>query len=187
MRAALTLIVALSQLPYAREALNLGRTGDDALYAAFSEGYTLAVSDPVERAEIVTEFRRAVMIVRDRVRLGDYATTAQDLTKAVQPFEGQVAFVVEVRLHPLHVYAKPPAYDLYVATGSATPPLAAKLLKRAPVYPAGVMEGASWTSFRVDASFPRAAIEEAAAPMLVLTDEQANVIWKARIDLSRYR
>jgi hypothetical protein len=40
---------------------------------------------------------------------------------------------------------------------------------------------------RLEGSFPRAAIEGAPSPMLIVTDEKAEVLWQARIDLSRYR
>lgn len=187
MRAALLFVLALSQLPYARQAFDLGRTHDDALMASFEQSYELTAADPIDRAEIVTEFRRAVSLVRDRANQGDFFMTQQDLAKAMKPFEGQVALVVRVRLHPLHVYAKPPSWDIYVETGNTTKPIAAATIRRDPVYPAGFTEGAAWTMIRLEASFPRAEIEAAAAPALVVTDDQGNVVWKARLDLSRYR
>ena len=41
------------------DAVALGRTRDEALYDAFNRGYQLAVAPPIQRAEIITEFRRA--------------------------------------------------------------------------------------------------------------------------------
>jgi hypothetical protein len=186
MRAALLFVLAFAQLPYARQALDLGHTHDEAMFDAFNHGYELATGDVLDRAEIITEFRRAVMIVRERDSQGDYLTP-QDLAKAMQPFDGQVTVIVQARLHPLHTYANAPSYDLYVETGPSTRPLAAKPLKRAPVYPPGVGPGNAMVAVRLEAAFARADVEAAAAPMLVVTDDQANVIWKGRLDLSRYR
>jgi hypothetical protein len=187
MRAALLMVLALAQFPSARQALDLGRTRDDAMFAAFNRGYELPVADPLERAEVITEFRRAVLMVRDQYNVGDFGFTERDLVKAMTPYDGQVAFVAEARLSPLHTYAKPPTYELYVATGPGTKPLAAKSLKRDPVYPPGLGMGSSFVGVRLEGAFSRADIETASAPMLTVTDEKANVLWQARIELSRYR
>lgn len=187
MRAAVLLLLALAQLPYTRQALDLGRTNDDALFDAFSRSYELTGTGIIDHVEIVTEFRRAVMIVRERARQGNFSTTAQDLAKAMEPYEGQVAVILQARLHPQHTYPNPPFYDLYVETGPSTPPVGAKPLKRDPVYPPGLAGGASMVAVRLEATFKKADIDAATAPMLVLTDDHANIIWKARLDLSRYR
>jgi hypothetical protein len=187
MPAVLLLIAALAQLPYTRQALDLGRTNDDALFESFNRSYELTGDDLIDRIEIVTEFRRAVMIVRERARQGNFSTTAQDLAKAMQPFEGQVSFIVQVRLHPLHTYPNAPLYDLYVETGPSTPPVGAKPLTRVPVYPPGLSAGAAMNAVRLEGTFKKSDIDAAAAPMLVVTDDQANIIWKGRLDLSRYR
>jgi hypothetical protein len=187
MRAALLVVIAIAQLPYARQALDLGHTRDDALFESFNRSYDLPVTDPLDHAEIVTEFRRAVLIIRDRANQGEYGTSERDLAKAMAPFEGQVSLIVAVRLHPLHTYARPPSYDIYVETGRSTRPIAAKPFRRDPIYPPGLGAGSSMTGVRLEGQFPRAGIETAAAPMLVVTDDQANVLSKLRIDLSRYR
>lgn len=179
---------APAQLPYARQALDLGRTRDDALLAAFHRSYELTAGGTLDHAEIITEFRRAVMIVRERADRGEYALSTQDLEKAMAPFRGQVAFIVQARLHPLHTYAGAPAYGLYVETGAASPPLAPKPFRRDAAYPPGMAApGNPISGVRMEGVFDRAAIEAAAAPSLVVTDERADVIWKARIDLTRYR
>jgi hypothetical protein len=75
-----------------------------------------------------------------------------------------------------------------VETGRTTKPLAAEPFKRDPVFPfATTGPGSPIVGVHLEGTFPRADIESAAAPMLVVTDDKANVIWKARIDLSRYR
>ena len=177
---------AASQLPDAREALRLGRSQDDALYAAFTKGYQLAATEPVDSAEIITEFRRAVLIVRGRAQLGEFGFTERDLNVAMTPHLGLITFIAQARLHPMHTYAKVPAYELYISTGPETPPLAGRETKRDPVYALGPM-GSPLIGVRLEITVPRAQIEASPRPELILTDEHAGVRWRARLDLTRFR
>ena len=182
----LALVVLASQADDLREAVTLGRTRDDALFESFNKGYELAASGVLDRAEIVTEFRRAVLIERDQVREGDRPFGPDDLAKAVLPFKGQVTFIVQVRLQPHNIFVKEP-YDLYISTGPRSPPIAPKVLKREPVRPPGAGgAGTPPAAVKLEASFPRAEIARAATPFLVVTDKK-EILWQARLDLSRYR
>ncbi len=188
-RAPILVLAALvigSQDPL-REALNLGHTRDQALYDSFNRGYQLTPSGTIDRAEIVTEFRRAVMLVHDREALGDYIQDSRTLTNALATSAGLVTFIVEARLNPLNTYIKAPSYELYISTGPATRALAGKPFTRDAVYPAGAAGGGGMVAVRLTAAFPRADIEAAAQPSLVVTDDRAEVIWQQRIDLRRYR
>jgi hypothetical protein len=171
-----------------RDALNLGRTHDQALYDAFSAGYRLTPSGVVDSVEVITEFRRAVLIVRDHALQGEYSFTANDLASALTPYRGIVTFIAQVRLHPLNTYAAPPEYDLYVRTGPASKPVAAPKIKRDPVYPPGTMgPGNAMVGIRLEASFPRADIVAAPEPTLVVNDEHGTIVWQTRLDLARFR
>jgi hypothetical protein len=191
MRAAILLafvvaFAAAAQGNRLHDAVVLGQTHDDALFESFDKAYSLPPTDTIEHAEIVTEFRRAVLMVREKALGGDYAFRDAQLAKALEPFKGLVTFIVRARLHPLNTFVKPPPYDLYVSTGPRSPPIASKAMKRDPIYTLGPM-GSPLAGVRLEASFPRAEIERAAAPALIVTDDKAEVIWQARIDLSRYR
>lgn len=173
-------------LPYARDALALGRTRDDALFESFNKGYNLAVSDIIASAEIITEFRRAVLLVRERTRQGDYVVTDATVTRAMAPYLGTIGFVVQVRLPPLNTLLTAPAYDVYVSTGPKTKPLADQSLKREPVYAFGP-PGGPIVGVRIHAAVAKEEIERAPHPELIVTDDKAEIIWRARIDLSRFR
>ena len=177
---------AAAQLPDAREALRLGRSQDEALYAAFTKGYSLSPAQPVDSAEIITEFRRAVLIVREHAQQGEFGFTERDLNVAMTPHLGAITFIVQAHLNPMHTYAKPPAYELYISTGPETPPIAGRETQRAPVYALGPM-GSPLIAVRIETTVPRAKILEAPQPELILTDEYATVIWRNRIDLARFR
>lgn len=185
----MVLLAAAAQtpvLPYARDALALGRTRDDALFESFNKGYSLAVSDIVESAEIITEFRRAVLLVRERTMQGDYVVTDATVTRVMAAHLGQIGFIVQVRLSPFNTFIAPPAYDVYVSTGATSKPLADKALKREPVYAFGP-PGGPIVGVRIHATFPKEEIERAPQPELIVTDDKAEIIWRARIDLSRFR
>ena len=185
----MVLLAAAAQtpvLPYARDALALGRTRDDTLFESFNKGYHLAVSDIIETAEIITEFRRAVLLVRERTMQGDYVVTDATVTRLMAPHLGAIGFIVQVRLPPLNTLITAPAYDLYVSTGPRTKPLADKALKREPVYALGP-PGAPIVGVRIHATFTKDEIERAAQPELIVSDDKAEIVWRARIDLSRFR
>lgn len=115
--AALGVIVSLANPEFER-ALSLGRRSD-AERARFHDAYLteLNVGDrlaTVERIEVVTEFRRAVMVVEDRARFGDYMFGLRQLEAAVRPFHNQVAIRARLRLNPLSVLPDVPAYELRV-------------------------------------------------------------------------
>jgi hypothetical protein len=188
--AAVSLVVmtaaALPQDPL-REAINLGHTKDQSLFDSFNRGYHLTAAGTIERAEIVTEFRRAVMLVREHESLGDYIQDSRTLTAALEPFAGLVTVIVEARLNPLNTYTKAPLYELYVRTGPATPPIAGKPFAREPIFPIGIPAGSGMYAVRLTASFPRADIEAAPQPAIVVADDRADIVWQQRIELSRYR
>jgi hypothetical protein len=179
-------LVLLAQVDYAREAIALGKTHDDALYESFNKGYSLSPADTIDNAEIVTEFRRAVMLVREKVAMGDYAITERDLNTAIAPYLGKVTYIVQARLNPMNTFIKPPAYDLYVSTGPTSKPIAPENLKREPVYAIGP-PGSAIVAVRLEATFKRADILSARVPMLVVINDHADIVWQTRIDLSRFR
>src|SRR6266545_2753907 len=187
---AILLVVALAgaaaQANDARDALRLGRSQDEALYAAFSKGYSLSPADPVASAEIITEFRRAVLIVREHAQQGEFGFTERDLNVAMQPHVGKVTFVVQVKLHPLNTYQKVPAYDLYISTGANSPPVATPAMTREPIYAIGG-PGSALVGVRLEATLPRDRILAARTPELIVTNEYADLVWRARVDLSRFR
>jgi hypothetical protein len=174
------------QLFDARDALRLGRSQDDAVYAAFSKGYQLTPADPIASAEIITEFRRAVLIVREHALQGQFGFSERDLDVAMKPHLGRITFVAQISLHPLNTYQRVPAYEMYVSTGAQTAPVAAPTITREPQYALGG-PGSALIGIRLEITVPRAAIAAAAAPELIVTDEHADVVWRSDLDLSRFR
>lgn len=169
-----------------RDAVGIGRTRDPAVYSAFTADYFLPGSGEVQNVEIITEFRRAVMIVRAYADAGEYAFNENNLARVMPPYRGLVTFIAQLGLHPLHVYPAPPKYEMFVRTGPSTKPIQPARFKREPVYSLG-SEDRSMTGFRLELSVARAEINDAAAPTLMIVNDHADVIWQAPLDLSRYR
>jgi hypothetical protein len=185
------LLLALLLVPQGSDltdALALGRTHDQATFDAFNAGYELPVSGIVERVELVTEFRRAVLLVRQHAEQGEYSFTARNLAEAMAPYRGTIAIIAVVRLNPLNTFATPPNYDLYVTTGPGSPPIAPPTIDRDAIYPPGISPpGSAMTAVRLTASFPRDAIAAAHDPAIVIADHQGTIIWQGPLDLARYR
>ena len=180
--------VQVSAKDEAHDAVVLGHTRDPALYDAFHSGYYLTPSGEVERAEVITEFRRAVLIVREHADFGEYSFNETSLARALGPYRGVVTFTAQLRLHPLHNYAKPPGYEMYVRTGPSTPPIRPSTFKREAIYPPGTFKKpVPMTGFTLELTVPRADISGAAEPALVIVNEAGDIIWQARLDLARFR
>jgi hypothetical protein len=174
----LALMPLVLQAEAGRDALRLGRTSDQALYDAFNAGYQLAPAGPVASAEIITEFRRAVLIVRDHANQGEYGFTERDL----------VTIVVEIRLNPLNTFINAPPYTLYIRTGPSTKPLLPRNFERTALFGVPMARpGSPLTGVRLSAAFSVADIESAAAPSAMVLDDKGDVLWSARLDLSRFR
>jgi len=126
---------------------------------------TLAV---VERIEVVTEFRRAVMAGESRLRLGDHMFGLAVLEHAVAPWRGRLAIRADLKFHPQNVLISVPAYEIVLGTGGAdlVEPIDTT---RAPVYAllgkdekGGPLAGAT-----VEASFDAARLDGSAWPVRV--------------------
>lgn len=184
----LAIIPARLQTDAGRDALRLGRTSDQALYDAFNAGYQLAPAGPVSKAEVITEFRRAVLIVRDHANQGEYGFTERDLERAIAPYRGLVTLVIEIQLNPLNTFIKAPAYSLYIQTGPSTKPLPPRDFDRTALFGVPMASpGSPLTGLRLSGTFSVADIENAVAPTIVVVDDKGDMLWTARLDLSRFR
>src|SRR4051812_8287673 len=95
-------------------ALTLAR-GRDAERQQFHRRYVVDLPGPdVTQFEVVTEFRRMVMIAEEHVLRGDWMFTrglraAED---ALKPLRGVITVRAQVRFNPLNTFIESPAYSL---------------------------------------------------------------------------
>jgi hypothetical protein len=98
----------------------------DAERTQFHRKYLFDVpGDPVRQIEVITEFRRLVMVTEDHLRLGDqmFSRSVRDAEAALAPTRGLLTLKAQLRFHPLNTYAAIPAFRL--AIGPPTPPASA--------------------------------------------------------------
>ena len=157
-------------------------------YDAFNAGYQLPASGPVSNAEVITEFRRAVLIVRDHANQGEYGFTERDLERAMAPYRGLVTVIVDVRLNPLNTFIKAPPYNFYIQTGPTTRALGPRNFERTSQFGVPMPSpGTPLTGVHLQGTFLAADINGASAPTVVVVDDKGDVLWSARLDLSRFR
>lgn len=90
---------------------------DDRERARFHAPYFVAVNDPfVENFEVITEFRRVVLIAEDRIRKGDrgFAYSSRMVQEAAATWKDRVSVVARLRFHPLHAYVNVPPIEITV-------------------------------------------------------------------------
>ena len=82
--------------------------------------------DTVTQIEVVTEFRRLVLITEEHIFRGDWlfsrGVTAAE--KALTPFRGMVTIRAAVRFNPLNTFITPPAYLLAIGDAESGAPRA---------------------------------------------------------------
>lgn len=97
-------------------ALTIARDQDRAR-ERFHVPYIVKVNDPfVEQLEIISEFRRVVLLAEDRVRKGDraFAYSARLAANALEPWQNRVSVIARLRFHPHNAYVDVPRVDMSV-------------------------------------------------------------------------
>lgn len=95
-------------------ALDISR-GRDAERAQFHAPYIKTFDDPfVERVEIVTEFRRIVLLCEEHIKKGDrgFAYSSRIAAEAVRPWNRRVSIVARLRFHPQNNYVDVPPVEV---------------------------------------------------------------------------
>jgi hypothetical protein len=68
----------------------------------------------VQSIEVISEFRRVVMIAEDHILRGDrgFAFSPRLAAQAVQPWNNRVAVLARIRFHPLNTYVTLPGIEV---------------------------------------------------------------------------
>jgi hypothetical protein len=96
------------------EALSIARS-TDAERARFHAPYVVALDDPfVERVEVISEYRRVVLLAEEHAAKGDRAFTYSTslAQQAAGPWKQRVSIVARLRFHPLNAYVDVPPVDI---------------------------------------------------------------------------
>jgi hypothetical protein len=100
-------------------ALKLAR-GTEAQRAQFHAPYRIPTADAfVERLEVITEFRRAVLIAEERVAAGEWAfgISPRSVEDALKPWRRKISIRTHIRFHPQNVYPMTPQIEISVGVG----------------------------------------------------------------------
>ena len=100
--------------PDIERALVLARDRD-AERARFHARYTTTLSGPVvESVEILTEFRRIVLLAEERIRQGDrgFAYSVRMAQQASEPWKERVSVTARLRFHPQNAYVDIPRIEI---------------------------------------------------------------------------
>lgn len=95
-------------------ALSVARS-QDSERARFHAPYIKTLNTPfVEKVEVVTEYRRVVLMAEERARKGDrmFGYSVSLATQAVGPWKRRLSIVVRLRFHPQNNYVDVPAVDV---------------------------------------------------------------------------
>jgi hypothetical protein len=81
--------------------------------------------DTVTQVEVITEFRRLVMITEDHLRVGDqmFSRGTRAAEAALAPTRGMTTLKAQLRFSPLNTYADIPAFRLALGPAATGQPL----------------------------------------------------------------
>ena len=153
-------------------ALTIGRS-TEAERARFHARYIQQVNAPfVERAEIVSEFRRVVLMAEEEIARGDraFAYSITRANDALQVFRRRVSIRAQVRFHPLNNYVSLPPVTMALVGNER----ALVGIRRDPVYGFSAKPGdaAPLMGAIIDASFEADALSQARREFVVLLDNK---------------
>lgn len=95
------------------EALLFGRQATKVERRAFHDGYQRVLKDTtVRRISIVSEYRRVVLTLEEKMRLLDRNYGQRQMMQMLVPWRGLVEVIVEVQFHPQNTYIGVPLYDV---------------------------------------------------------------------------
>ena len=94
------------------QAIVFGRQATRAERLAFHSGYLRTPAAEVRRVSVVTEYRRVVLLMEEKMRLLDRNYGVAQMTAALAPWRGLVEIIVELQLHPHNTFVRVPEVDV---------------------------------------------------------------------------
>jgi hypothetical protein len=188
--AAVALIAALGTTDIER-AQQTARSRDTER-AQFHRQYVFDLPDTtVTQFEVITEFRRMVMITEDHLRLGDamFSRSVRAGEAALAPTRGLLTLKAQLRFHPLNTYAAVPPFRLAIGepapeallasldtqvTGQNSPPYKARNGKSTSTLTGAVLK----------ADIPASRVGQTARPVGVILD--GRELARTTIDFTRF-
>ena len=174
------------------DAVAIGTSGGaDAHHESFHAPYLLRHGGPVlQSIEIVTEFRRVVLLAEERVRGGAAGWDARSAHEALRPYRGRFDLVLQLAFSPQNSYRSLPAMAvvIYRRDGGRGSELRPLHLEAVPGNHAGrvPLAGTPILGATVEAAFPSSALDFNESHLVgVFVD--GREVERVPLDLSRLR
>ncbi len=89
----------------------------------FHDGYFRLPGETVRRISLVSEYRRVVLLVEEKMRILDRNYGVRQMTDALKPWRGLLEVIVELQFHPQNNYVGVPLIDVLLVPldGPGTP------------------------------------------------------------------
>lgn len=117
------------------EAIDFGRQATREDRKAFHDAYQVTPGEAVRRISLVSEYRRVVLLVEEKMRLLDRNYGVGQMSDALKPWRGILEVIVELQFHPQNNYVGVPLIDVLLVPldGAGVPtPLVAEATDRRP-------------------------------------------------------
>lgn len=185
------------------EALSIGQSRIDSVRTRFHQPYRLQVGrPPIDYVDIVTPYRRVVLLTEERTQLGIRAFTRGEATAALGKQSGVVELRVEMTFHPQNAFVGVPGYDVELVAASPPSRLMPGNVERLPRFgaridpaplpaPAGAQPnplggGSHLAGGTIVATFPMAGLNGTGAYEVVVS-EQGKELGRARVNFAGLR
>jgi hypothetical protein len=169
------------------QALRLARTRQPSELDRFTLPYLIVGGAPGSpTVEVITEYRRAVMLARQQVDQGNFSWSPRNLSQAVAKYEGLTTVRAEVWLPVTHAYVTTPPYrmDLYTAANRT---VGSVQEKREPIYSTLLSEQPSMTGVALEWMYRADVLQEPGCCLLVLVDPRGETIVRQQIAFANLR
>jgi hypothetical protein len=170
------------------EAVSIGLSRDAAARTRYHAAYIQRVGGPViQGLEVVTEFRRMVLLAEEQARAGEAAWDAARAAAALAPYRGRLDVILHLQFNPQNTYRTVPPVGVVIYPRGDGPALRPGHVEVTPANVAGpISPGTPILSARVEAHFAAGALD-AAGVYLVGVSIGGREIQRIPIDLSRLR
>ena len=169
------------------EALRIARTRRPAEYDRFNAPYIVVRGGPGQpTVEVITEFRRAVLLARHQVDLGNHTWSPTNLARALEKHAGLTTVQAQVWLPPNHLYVGTPTYrlDLYDVRNRAVPAVSEK---REPIYSTLTGEGSALTGVTLETLYRDPVLRDPGCCLVVIVDPRGEPVVRQQLAMSSVR
>lgn len=170
------------------EAIAMGQSRIEAVRTRYHQPYRIqGTRPPIDSIEIVTPFRRVVLLAEERVRVGNRVFGQREALAALGDRAAVVEVLVEMTFHPLNVFVAVPDYSVELATASPVARISPRNISRVPRLGSAVPGGGQpLTGGTITASFDAGTLNPTGV-YDVIVSEKGKELARGRVNLGQLR